>query len=400
MQHNPVKLWTKQFVLIILLNLFLFFGFQMMMPTFPLFVESLGANESLIGLISGAFTLTTLFARPFSGVALDRIGRKQVLFVGLGIFLVATFAYSYLPALLIVFAFRMIHGLGWGFAGTATNTIASEELPKPRFAEGMGYFSLSTSLAMAVAPAAGLFLMSASNFSTVTYIAGGLVIVGIILTFFLKTPPKACDAEIKAEEKPQKTSLYEKTAIRPAFIMFFATLTYGTIVSFISIYAQQEGVKSIGLFFTVYAVTLLFSRPLAGKLIDRKGYDYALIPGMLFLMVGIFFISIAHTLTVFLIAGFFYGIGFGATHPSLQAMATRTVAKNRLGAANATFFTGFDLGMGIGAMVFGKIASMVGYSHMYLISMFCALIGLIVYLVFVRKHYVGAQKDPDESSCV
>ena len=172
MPHNPVKLWTKQFVLIVLLNLFLFFGFQMMMPTFPLFVESLGANESLIGLISGAFTLTTLIARPFSGVALDRIGRKQVLFTGLGIFLIATFAYSYLPALLIVFAFRMFHGLGWGFAGTATNTIAAEELPKPRFAEGMGYFSLSTSLAMAVAPAAGLFIMQASDFRTVTYMIG------------------------------------------------------------------------------------------------------------------------------------------------------------------------------------------------------------------------------------
>ena len=83
---------------------------------------------------------------------------------------------------------------------------------------------------------------------------------------------------------------------------------------------------------------------------------------------------------------------------ALQAMATRTVAKNRLGAANATFFTGFDLGIGVGAMFFGKIASIVGYSHMYLISMFCALIGLIVYIVFVRKHYTGAEKDPDESS--
>lgn len=398
MPHNPVKLWTKQFVLIVLLNLFLFFGFQMMMPTFPLFVESLGANESLIGLISGAFTLTTLIARPFSGVALDRIGRKQVLFTGLGIFLIATFAYSYLPALLIVFAFRMFHGLGWGFAGTATNTIAAEELPKPRFAEGMGYFSLSTSLAMAVAPAAGLFIMQASDFRTVTFLAGGLIIVGMLLSFLLKTPKKVCAINDESNVKAEKLSPYERKAIRPAAIMFFATLTYGTIISFISIYAQELGVKNIGLYFTVYAVTLLFSRPLAGRLIDKKGYDYALIPGLLFLMIGVFFISIAHSLTVFLIAGFCYGIGFGSTHPSLQAMATRTVAKNRLGAANATFFTGFDLGIGVGAMFFGKIASIVGYSHMYLISMFCALIGLIVYIVFVRKHYTGAEKDPDESS--
>ncbi len=394
MQHNPVKLWTKQFVLIVLLNLFLFFGFQIMMPTFPLFIQSLGANDAMIGLISGAFTLTTLLARPLSGAALDTIGRKQVLFAGIAIFLVATFAYSYLPGLLIVFGFRLLHGFGWGFSGTATSTIAAENIPKPRFAEGMGYFSLSTSISMALAPAIGLFLMAGSDFRTVTFLAGALVIIGLILSFFLCYPK--IDKTTKAALKKEKTSLYERQAIRPAGIMFFATLTYGTVISFISLYAAQEGVENIGLYFTVYAVTLLFSRPMFGRLIDKKGYDYALIPGLLFMTLGMFVISVAHTLPVFLLAGFFYGIGFGATHPSLQTMATRSVAQNRLGAANATFFTGFDLGIGVGAIIFGKIASLFGYSIMYQISMFCALLGLVIYLIFVRKHYVGANKDTPE----
>ena len=68
------KIWTRDFLLICLANFFVFLGFQMTLPTIPLFVESLGGNEQLIGLVVGIFTFSALIVRPFAGKALETKG--------------------------------------------------------------------------------------------------------------------------------------------------------------------------------------------------------------------------------------------------------------------------------------------------------------------------------------
>src|SRR5699024_6152993 len=69
---------------------------------------------------------------------------------------------------------------------------------------------------------------------------------------------------------------------------------------------------------------------------------------------------------VMLIAAALYGLGFGSVQPALQAWAVDKSPDNRKGMANATFFSFFDLGIGIGAMVFGQLASLYGYHAIYL----------------------------------
>ena len=81
-----------------------------------------------------------------------------------------------------------------------------------------------------------------------------------------------------------------------------------------------------------------------------------------------------------------YGTGFGAMITSLQTMAVRDVPRNRIGAANATLFTGNDLGIGLGVMLLGMVAEAWGYRDMYLFTAFPLLAALIFYVFFVRGH--------------
>lgn len=69
------KIWTKDFILICLANFFIFLGFQMTLPTVPLFVEHLGGSEQSIGIITGIFTFSALLLRPYVGHALEKRGR-------------------------------------------------------------------------------------------------------------------------------------------------------------------------------------------------------------------------------------------------------------------------------------------------------------------------------------
>ncbi len=366
MKKNPDQtiiepLWTKNFLLIMATNLVVFLGFQIIMPIMPLYIQSLGVNESLIGIVTGAFTLTGVFICPFAGRILDERGRLPIYMLGLAICALSIFSYSLANTVFLLLMFRLIHGLGWGVATTGAGTIASDLIPRPRLGEGMGYYGLTTVFAMAIAPSIGLQLIHYTSYHNIFLLSGTITIGALLLALPIRIPPM--------EKKPeQKGSLFEKTAYRPAVAIFFITLTYGAVVTFLAIYTTQLGIANIGPFFTVYAITLLAVRPLSGKLADKKGDSIVIIPGILALIIAMLLLAFAKTLPVFLLAGFVYGVGFGATNPALQALAVRKVDPSRRGAANSTYMNGFDLGIGLGAVIWGLISSATSYSFMYVLT--------------------------------
>ncbi|MCG8515153.1 MAG: MFS transporter [Halanaerobiales bacterium] len=377
---KSVPLWTKNFCKITLLNFLIFFGFQMLLPTLPFYIKQLGGGDASVGLVTGIFTISAIVARPFAGLMLDRIGRREVFLVGLVIFVLSVLAYNWFPIIELIIVFRLIHGLGWGAATTASNTIAADNIPKKRFGEGIGYFSLSGSLAMAIAPAIGLSLINRYHFSSLFFTSAGLLILVFILALTIRYRHIA-----REEPGPVKAAFYEKSSLRPSIVIFFVATSYGTIISFLALYAAQRGIENIALFFTIYAFSLLISRPVFGKINDQLGADYAAIPGLIGVFTAMVILSRASTLPVFLMVAFIYGVGFGAVLATMQTMAVVNVHPGRRGAANATFFTGFDSGIGLGSIILGAIASVAGYSQMYLWGALSVVIAFILYFVVLRS---------------
>lgn len=372
-------LWTKDFIGITVINFLIFCGFQMLMPTLPIYVKSIGGVDSVIGWISGTITISALLVRPFSGIALDRFGRKSVYLVGISTIILVTLAYAWFPIVGLILAIRFLHGFGWGTTSTASTTIATDIIPKKRLGEGIGFFSLSTSMAMALAPAFGLYVLSTYNITGLTLFSASFTAAALLLSLFISYRPS------KKERPNTKVALYEPSAISPSFIMFFVTASYGAITGFISLYGMECGISNIGAFFTVYAFAMLFSRPFFGKMIDRFGFNAAMYPGLLTLIASMLAISKAGTLSFFLLAAFLYGIGFGAVQSSLHTISVTRAPRDRLGAANATYYMGFDGGIGFGSVAAGFFASLWGYSNMYLAFSIFLIIATVLYFLLLGR---------------
>jgi len=180
-------------------------------------------------------------------------------------------------------------------------------------------------------------------------------------------------------------TLIEKTALRPTLVIFFITMTYGAIVSFIALYASQRGISNIGSFFTVYALSLAIFRPIAGYLSDKRGFDFVVIPGIILIGFAMILLYFATSILWFLVAAIVYGAGFGTVQPSLQALTVVISSPERRGSANATFFTGFDLGIGLSSIMWGAVAEVTGYSLIYILSVIPVMAALISYLLLGRK---------------
>ena len=125
--------------MIALINFLIFIGFYLVTVTLPVHVKNLGAADQTVGWVNGIFTLAGLLTRPFVGAGLDSLGRKGIFLAGIALFALTTSSYGWLPTVGLVLLVRFIQGFGWGAANGASNTIASDNLPKPRLAEGMGF---------------------------------------------------------------------------------------------------------------------------------------------------------------------------------------------------------------------------------------------------------------------
>lgn len=147
------SLWTRPFILIILVNFMMFSSMYVLLPTLPVYAQRIGGNETVAGLIVGLFTISAVVMRPISGNLLDRKGRKVLLNAGILIFLFSALAYNLASVILVLLALRVVHGAGWGVMTTAAGTIASDIIPAPRRGEGMGYYGVSSTVAMSLGPA-------------------------------------------------------------------------------------------------------------------------------------------------------------------------------------------------------------------------------------------------------
>lgn len=378
-QEVSEKIWTRDFVLIVMSNFFVFLGFQMTLPTIPLFVEKLGGNDQLIGIVVGIFTFSALLLRPYAGRALELKGRRFVFLTGLGIFVLSIGSFGFAKSLLFLFMMRIIQGIGWGFSTTASGTIATDLIPAKRRGEGMGYYGLSGNLALAFGPTLGLALVGVITFTQLFLISSLLGLVALLLSSKIRYK------KVEKQTVPlKKWDFYEKSALPPSLLLLFITVTFGGIAAFLPIYSAQKGINGIHWYFLLYAIALMLSRTFAGKIYDQRGHRAVFLPGALLILVSMILLSWLPNSTILYVAAILYGFGFGTVQPALQAWSVKDVAANRRGMANATFFSFFDLGVGIGAILFGQIAHWFGYGAIYSVAALSVLTSILLYLVILR----------------
>ncbi len=391
MSKQTAKIWTRDFVLICLANFLIFLGFQMTLPTLPLFIKELGGSDQSIGFIVGVFTFSALLIRPYVGNALETKGRRFVFLIGLALFVLSVGSFAFVTSIAFLIVIRVIQGIGWGFSTTASGTVATDIVPAQRRGEGLGYFGLSGNFSLALGPTLGLALVDKVSFSTLFIICAMFGLLALLSAANIRYK-KIHPSKQQPTTSKVKFDFYEKTAVKPSLLLFFITVTFGGIATFLPIYAAEKSVAGIEAYFLTYATFIFISRTFAGRLYDQKGHIYIFLPSAMLIFTAMLLLAwLPNTMTM-LIAAAIYGLGFGSLSPALQAWSVQDAAANRKGMANATFSSFFDLGVGIGAIVFGLVADGFGYYLIYILSAGSVMISMLLYIyLIVRERYQKKQ---------
>ena len=389
MDQSRTRLWTKDFVIVSSINFFITLIFYLLMVTLAIYaVNELDASTSEAGLISGIFIIGTLIGRLFIGRFIDSIGRKKTLFIGLIFFTLTTILYFVDLGIGFLLVNRLIHGMAMGMASTATGTIVAQIIPPTRKGEGIGYYSMSATLATAIGPFIGLFMAQHTSFQVIFSFCLALGVISLITAFFLYVPALKVTAKVTESKGFKLSNFIEPKALPISIITLLLAFCYSSVLSFISFYAIEiDLVNTASFFFVVYAVAVLISRPFSGPLMDRKGSNFIMYPAFIIFGAGLLLLSMTTNSFTLLAAGFLIGLGFGNMQSSSQAIAVKLTPPHRMGMATSTFFIMLDAGLGFGPYILGFIIPITGYSTLYVI------LGVLVILTSVLYHFLHGKKE-------
>lgn len=405
---NKPKLWTGDFALLLGISFLAFVSCQGLNNGTPIYVRALGGSTGFAGGLILEFSLSAAVARIVVGRLIDRGSRKRVMMAGALILLVGSAGALVLPGIEPQLFFRALQGIGFGCATTASSTAAADVLPQERLGEGIGYFGLGQSLGMAIGPTFAVVLTSLafheSLFLGISCVAAALVLLVASCTYeshperLPETSAYRQRAEGRLEPKPASaagqakgvrglvSSLFEKSALPGVIPMITCCLGYSIIVNFASLYGTQLQLANPGTFFILAAITMTAVRLGGGSLIDRLRPRTLFALPMACGIISLLMLANASTEWVFYFAGAFFGVSMGLAFPLLNSVCVKNTVPERWGAASGFFGLANDVGIGVGALIWGAVADITGFVPvMYCGAGMLALAYALAFVVFPRE---------------
>lgn len=386
--QTKTNLWTKDFIILSLVNFFLTLIFFLLNVTIALYaVNEFNSSIGQAGLVVGSFIIGSLIGRLFTGPIMNKIGQKQILVIGLILFPLTTLLYFIDYGISFLIMSRFLNGITVGIAGTVIGTIVALTVPASRRGEGISYFAVSTALATGVGPFIGLYMSQHTSFNMIFSFSFVLGIISLVTGLFVSIPSSKTTT-MKHENAGFKLSGFiEPRALPIVIIILIVCICFSGVLSYLNLYANElDLVDTASFFFMVYTASVLVSRPFTGRLMDKKGANFVMYPAFILFGAGMLVLSSASNSVTFLLAAALIAFGFGNISSIGQTIAVNLAEPHRMGLATATFYIFFDIGTGFGPSLLGLIIPITGYNNLYVIlGIFIIGTSVLYYFLYGKK---------------
>jgi predicted MFS family arabinose efflux permease len=380
-QHAIRNIMTRDFVLGFFAFFFSLVAYFALYPTLPIFLVRLGSNDREIGALIGILGVSSLVSRFLVGGALTRLSGKSVMMFGALLFALTLIASIVIRPFWPFLTLRFLQGITYACVSTAAFACIISILPSVYRGQGLGYFLLAPSFALATGPSFGMFLVNHYNFTVLFFTCTALS----LCSFFFSWKMKGQEAAKPDDTASTHNALFfEWKIIAPAITNSMQFFVWGAFVAFFPLYAIQCGVENPGYFFTANAVMLIAGRILGGKILETYNKERIILTFLLTATVAMIILSFSKTLSMFILVGMLWGTGAAFLTPTFLAYALDYSGSSG-GPAVGTYQAFQDLGMTLGPMVMGIIIPFTGYRVMFFYLALICLIDVMYFQFYVRK---------------
>lgn len=345
------RLFTPRFAALWLFQFLTFFSAFQLLPVIPLRIIDLGGSKAAAGLFLTVYTFASAFAAPVMGTIADHTGRKRMLVLASLLFIVFSILYGVVTWLPMVLAIGLVHGAIWSAILSAAGAIMTDYIPAARRTEGLAYWGLAPTAAIAIAPMVGVFVNDRMGWGAVCI---EMAAISVVTTLWASRLP--ADERPAGRAIPALRSWWDLRVVATTLSLATVAFGHGGVTSYATILSRERGIKPESIFFTAFALSTVVVRIFFSRIGDRFGTRAILYPAFAVTPIAFALLARSGSKTEMIVAGIFFGAGMGLSFPAFMTfVVSHSDAANRARTFGSVIWA-FDTGIGIGSAATGMIA--------------------------------------------
>jgi DHA1 family bicyclomycin/chloramphenicol resistance-like MFS transporter len=330
---------------------------DMYLPAFGQMAAALSTTPARISLSLSSYFVGLSVGQLFYGPFLDRFGRKRPLYLGLALFIFASFGCVTAPSVEALIAFRFLQALGGCAAQVASMTLVRDLFPPREVARTFSLLMLILGVSPLLAPTLGGFIVTTFGWQSVFLILAAIVAFIWIASYFWLPAGRSPDSSVRLNAKSIAKE-YLAILRHPVFSTFAFTGAFsfaglfvyvaGSPIIFMDVF--QVSARNYGAIFAFLSVGFIggsqlniqLSKRFAGEQVFRVALRCQLLCALVFLGT-----ALAGSLGLVSTIAFLWVelLCLGLISPNASAMSLAPFARN---AGSASALLGF-VQRGIGA---------------------------------------------------
>jgi MFS family permease len=355
-----------------------FLGIGTVLPALgPHVKHDLRASDQMVGWVIGTFSFVALGSRFFSGPLADRRGRKITFLTGLLSCAFAGAAYILPIGLASAFAGRMLQGFGEACLYTGAAAWAVEVAGVHRSGQALGYVSSGIWGGISAGPVIGDWLGTFAHAATFQL---GAAMAAFALALLVRE-------DFQPRRHLNERRFLSSSLLASGLAIGFVNVHYPVIAGFLILFLAQHGGSGPAAFST-YALVILLSRFFLGGLPDRIPPAITFYVGLAAMATGLLVLAAGPRPKVAIAAAGLLGFGFSFPWSSVASTVLRRTPAENHGSIVGILSAFYDLFVGAGSLLAGRIADRHGYSAAFLAAA-VALTGAAVAGRFVFNRRIG-----------
>ncbi len=350
--------WPRALWVLCLATLIIQTGYGTILPLLPIYAERRGFSLPWIGAMAALYALASFVGQWVLGPRSDRLGRRRLLVLGAGITCAATALFVLAVPAPFYLGFRVLQGIGAAAFLPAANALVGDLVPDAQRGSAYGYLSSASMAGFALGPLVGGVLSSIWGLSAPFVF--GAVLSGLAMLGLMRGLGQTPSERVLLIESTSIATRWSfSAAVWPLYVVNFGwTGLIGMYDTVWSLYMRFLGASNlvIGLSFTFFAVPLLVSNFLGGRLANARSRRGALIFGGSLLNAGTVFLYIASR-SVWLSIGvsMLEAFSMSLIGPALQAQLMDRIPRELRGTVQGKFQAVGTLGSLVMAIASGVL---------------------------------------------
>jgi MFS family permease len=379
------RLWSPAFINYGISSGILYMTQYVLVAALPIVITSeLSGSDLDAGLAMTYFQIGTILCRLVAGRLIDGFNKRIVLLISTALFFIIMGLFNFTTSLDAIFVLRGLHGVVFALGTTVMSALAVLVLPPSRKGEGINMFAIFSNVAMVLGPAIGLYALSSYGSMALYLFLTAMTGLAMLLSNVI---PLSKELALPKLSKRKGWQFIESKSLPWALMGLFIGFTYSGVLVFIPIELNSIGAGIWGsAFFAIFALMIIISRPVVGKVYARYGSKFIIYPGLGLFILGLFVLGVATTPMSIILTAPLLGLGYGAAQPAFQALAIQSAPIERAGVSTATYFLALDISVGAGSVILALLASALGYQYLYIITALVMVVALGLYHVWIKKY--------------